>query len=229
MRSAAVLARNWTTFKGILCRLAISLHRYSCQFFSFYSTIHCGCADLFRMFEMLHFPNVRLIYIELHRRFFFAGKRTNLLPLLKTWIAEEITCIISQQFNYLWMHRILMVWVKMLEWLYWYRLLGNQLNRETQKKKMIEVASQACVSVWCRKRCSYRYISNYECALCICSAFCYLGNQLYNLKCCIVWFRISNGSGFPVLRIFRTNISFFCNRSSHSPRYGSNECHKHYL
>lgn len=33
----------------------------------------------------------------------------------------------------------------MLEWLYWYRLLGNRLNRATKEKKMIEVASQACV------------------------------------------------------------------------------------
>lgn len=33
----------------------------------------------------------------------------------------------------------------MLEWLYWYRLLENQLNRATKEKKMIEVASQACV------------------------------------------------------------------------------------
>lgn len=47
---------------------------------------HSQCVVII-YFKTLHFPNVRLIYIESHYFSFFC-ERTNLLPLLKTRIAE---------------------------------------------------------------------------------------------------------------------------------------------
>lgn len=67
--------------------VCIDIHASS--FLSFFLFHHSLC-DLFRMFEMLHFPNIRLIYIELHRRFFSRWQENKFVAFI-----ENMNCWIN--------------------------------------------------------------------------------------------------------------------------------------